>query len=276
VDSSSTSVPDLLEAALVGDADAPPASLRAGRAPVAPTVAEPPASAPAPASRRSPSDAPPVSTARPNPMVFRPPERDDAGEKPRGLDPKILVAALGLTVVLAAIAFGAGLLWRRGGSETAAASSAPNAPAPRSSGLAGHAADELEARIVNVAALCDLGLDEGPSKSVFESAQRGCGTVEQERLRRKQRAALDAERPQHRMPDPPPEATEDEPTPVRTPKSSGGGPPANRCMTACQRSRSDCESSCGPEPKDASGYDKWQACSGRCLTDDARCRVACN
>ena len=233
-----------------------------------------------PVSRRSASDAPPASSApssaKVNPLIFAPLDARPSGEsKGRGIDPKILVVALGLAVALAIVAFGAGLLWRRGGPDTAGVASASAAPAPRSSGIAGHAADELDVRIVNVAALCDLGLEEGASRAVFEAAQRGCGTVEQERLRRKQRAALDAARPIHRMPDPPPEVEDDRPQPIQTPKAPGP-PVASRCMTSCQRARTDCESSCGPEPKDATDYDKWQACSGGCLTNDARCRVACN
>ncbi len=257
-------------------------------APIAPpTEAAPPSSVrheDAPVSRAPASRVGPASTgagapsARGNLLVFEPESSARPEDtKPRGHDPRILIAALGLMVVLAAIAFGAGLAWR--GSPSAAASSSADAtPAPRSSGLAGRAADQLDKRLANVAGFCDLDLSEAPSRAVLEVAQRGCGTAEQERLRRQERAKLDAERPRPSYLDEPTDQPEEpsEPVPVRTPGTRPAQPAGNRCLNDCQRVRSECVDSCGPEPTDASGYDKYQACTGKCLTGDSRCRLACN
>ncbi len=68
------------------------------------------------------------------------------------------------------------------------------------------------------------------------------------------------------------------------PRANGVGPrtplPAidadSTCTRSCTSKKRDCETSCGPEPVDASRYGAYQACQGRCLAAASRCRLECS
>ena len=232
-----------------------------------------PASLPAPhstaPSSRVPSSVSPASAPAsvapssrfPGTVVPEPP-------KPRSsVDTRILFIVAGAMVGLAALAFGAGLLWSR--SPRDPSPSAPKA-ASNPNGLAGRAASVLDAALLGVADKCEIDVGGAPSVDILVSAQEGCGHG----VRESRRRALSQGSPEPGLgrPRPQPEDSDDR-RPIRTPSQSGPGKP--RCITSCASGKSSCMSECGPEPGDASKFDVWQACSGRCLASESRCRLGC-
>lgn len=202
------------------------------------------------------------------PLVFEPSEA--VREPSRGLDPKLVVAGLGLVVVLAGIAFAAGVAYTGRAAETPSAGG--EAPRPVPSGPAAKAAALLSGGLEGVARLCAIDPEARLSHSVFVLAREDCGDP-RSRARRP--------RSSPRIPDLPPEPdrprTEPEPAPEPARPTNTPLPPAkNGCVTACQRVRQECNGACGAEPSEASLYDAYNACKGRCLSAESRCRLSCN
>jgi len=46
-------------------------------------------------------------------------------------------------------------------------------------------------------------------------------------------------------------------------------------MKNCMRVQEECVQACGPEPKDASQYDAFLGCTGKCIKSSSRCRTSC-
>lgn len=260
-----------------GDGSAPPSDGSAAAATIAgdpggapqPTLDGAPApSEPAPgsASAQGPASARRPATAAPFPGTASP-----APEKAReGVDPKILVAVAGLMFGLAVVAFGAGLLWSRRASAPegpkAAAAARPNAVAVRAVGV-------FESALLSVATRCEVDVDGPPTSEILAAAQEGCGRATRDARRRALNDAsaplpLDPARPRPREP-----KDADDPRPVRAP--TAGAPQRPSCLSGCAGIKSSCMDNCGPEPGDASKFDVWQACSGRCLASESRCRLSC-
>jgi len=211
------------------------------------------------------------------------------GQQPRqGLDPRLLVVVAAGMIVLTGLAFAAGLVWRSSDDAPLASTSAPEllAPTPRSNGVAGKAANMFEARLLGVAEACGLSVSGEPSREVLELAQEACGRDEVERQRRTRdrtpsRRVIDDEDNDPLAPLPPERAQPSRSVPeprtiVQDPKPPKATAPAKpSCSTACARVRAECAEACGVEPSDASQYDRFQACSGRCVTQETRCRQSC-
>lgn len=240
----------------------------------------------APASQAAPASRSPQSVPKSSGLVFA-----DAttlrGEPPRsGIDTRIVVAAGAGMILLAGMAFAAGLVWRRppANSEPSASAVEPVKEA-RSGGVAGRAASMVEARLLGVADACGLTVTGDPSREVLELAQEACGRDEVERQRRsRDRAALRSVREDEPSdpitplpPDDRPAKTAPEPRTIaqdpKPPKIAAPTKPS--CGTACARVRAECSEACGAEPADASQYDRYQACTGRCVTQETRCRQSC-
>lgn len=253
--------------------------------------APPPASAAdvAPVSRAPASVATPSSKPKSSGLVF--PEASSLRAEParQAIDPRILIAIGAGMILLAGLAFAAGLVWRSRDPEpaaTAPASSAPaNDAAPRSNGVAGRAANLVEARLLSVAGACGLTVTGGPTREVLELAQEACGRDEFERQRRaRDRAARSLPAVIDDEPNDPiapllpdPAKTAPEPRTIATdPKPPKPATPTKpSCSTACARVRAECSEACGAEPGDAAQYDRYQACTGRCVTQETRCRQSC-
>jgi hypothetical protein len=245
------------------------------------------ADAPPPSMRTAPSSmrfgdagAPPP----PSDSLFSSGGNDRAPAK-QGIDPRIFIGVIGGMVVLAGIAFAAGFVFRRPTSGAASSSGPKIAAAPRSTGVAGRAANAFDKSLLQVATLCDLDVSGAPTREIFSISQEGCGTVEQERIRRREQQLLEKERKEHGLPPLPTNEPDDDPTPTaRAPRDLGrpqtdpggsGGAPKGGCLANCNRVASECSNECGPEPNDSSLYGKYQQCTGRCLGDESRCRLNC-
>ncbi|MBL9024518.1 MAG: hypothetical protein JNL21_20145 [Myxococcales bacterium] len=227
----------------------------------------------------SAAPAPPVASERvappppsKNPMIFLEPEAMRA--KPEG-GAGLRTLALGGVglIVLTALAFGAGLAWNRG-SPGAQAATAPEEPG---SVLAQRAAAGLDERLRSVASLCELEVTGQPSREVLGVAQELCGQDDAKAPRRRsRRPELDVE------PRPPRDEpvdlrpTRPRPTPVASPEPPREQPTGRgSCTKACMRVQEECVAACGPEPSNASLYDGYLACSGKCITASSRCRTSC-
>lgn len=252
-----------------------PATLDAAEAP-APSVAVP----------RPPS-------ARPAGLVFLDIDdmrRREAPNRRWGL----VAAAVAAGVLVVGGAFAAGLLLRSPSEQAAVAPSASEGAAVRSNGPGGKAATLLDAKLRQVAALCDLPEEPTPSVGVLMLAQEACGRDEitrQERARQRKRAEELGEAPD---PAPYPDPVPDEPPPdavpardrlppgvrfiPKPPAPPKVDPPPKKttsCPDKCKRLRSECARSCGPEPSDASLYGAYASCTGRCVSQESQCRRSC-
>lgn len=256
--------PTLIDTPVVEE---PVAEGLAAEAPVAPPATEPERPAPPPASS--------------NPMILLEPEA--MREKPAGGDNvRYLVAGGAGLLVLTALAFGAGLAWNRGPSADNATESAK--PAGPASILAQRAVSQLDEGLLAVASLCDLELSGPPSRDVLGVAQQACEEKGKPPRRRPKRPELEDE-PQARQDnrddrDPPkskPASVAPEPARSRREEPVASDQPSGRgtCTKTCMRVQEECVAECGPEPKNASLYDAYLACSGKCITASSRCRTSC-
>lgn len=246
-----------------------PASLAPDPAPPGPTIAAEPLAAamPAVASEDRPAAAP---APFPGTVASEP--------KRGGMDPKILLAVVGGVLAIAILAFGAGLLWSRGGDSKSSASSAAASGSARV-GPALLAAMVLEENVIDVAARCSVPYEAHASRDVLGLAISLCD-----------RKTIDASEPLP-PPSPRPRAdlddgkTGDPDEPVRTarpptqprdpaprPAPGGGG----GCLGKCKATRTSCMSACGHEPSDASKYDEYASCTSKCVSAESRCRLSCN
>jgi hypothetical protein len=191
-----------------------------------------------------------------------------------GLDPRLVIAMGATMVVLAVIAFVAGLVWR--GGDSAASAPAPSAAVSAGgTGVASRASNALDRGLLAVAETCELDVDGAPTRDILAFAQEGCGAS----AMRRNRPVVTRDRGRERYAPPDPD---DEPDPDPRPtRPQGAGRPGDArpgkgtCMNACARVHGECRAECGPEPSDATKYDVYQACSGKCLTANSRCRLSC-
>ncbi len=243
----------------------------------------------APASRSAPASlggaqqdaAPPSSGVRSQPSPSRPKPSlpfpgTTAVPEPKarvGIDPKILVLVAALMFGLAVVAFGAGFLWSRK-PVSAPADGQKARTTVRANGLASRASQVLDTELLGVATRCEVDVEGSPSSEILASAQEGCGRSVRETRRRIANGG-DSTLPSPDLPRPHPRdsQTTDDPRPVRP--QGGGAPQKPACITSCATLHTSCMTGCGAEPGDASKFDVWQACSGRCLASESRCRLSC-
>jgi hypothetical protein len=248
---------------------------------------EPPPPSVAAPSSRAPQSMPQSSARGSNALVFQDATSMRAPAVRNGVDVRIVIAIGVGMLAIAGAAFAAGLVWRRPEAPATPAASAPveEVKEARASGVAGRAATMFEARLLGVAEACGLAVNGDPSREVLELAQEACGRDEVERQRRVRdraatRSVIDADPSDPIEPLPP----DDRPAkPVREPRTIARDPTPPKavtpsrpsCSTACARVRAECSEACGAEPGDASQYDRYQACTGRCVTQETRCRQSC-
>ncbi len=243
-----------------------------------------PPPAPTQIEQEPPQSAPPVSKTPPrstaNPMVFLEPEALRQKPARQGIDPKWVAIAGGGILAVVGLAFVAGLAWR-----TADAPPEPTAGAPGPTSVLGtRAAAFFDKSLLSVAQLCELDVEGAPTVEVLGVAQEACGPPKPGAARR-ERPELDYEPSDRREPrDPRTDPGRPEPRPDAPPRTekkaaaggdAAGGGGRGACTKTCMRVQDECIGACGKEPKDASLYDKYQACTSKCYTSSARCRTSC-
>jgi hypothetical protein len=228
---------------------------------------------------------PPIDMVKSPPRAPSPvwPGMNEASAAPaqRGLDPRILVAVAAMMLVAAIVAFAAGRASNPSSAEGATAASA--APlGPRGNGPAARAADAIDRRIASLARVCELPPGRDRGELVFARVFDHCGPWTQ---RRKSPLPdvfdVDAGAPEPKAAEPAAAA----PPPTKTRRRNGGtttapteAPPprSQNCEGKCARAHSSCKTNCGPEPTESGGYQVYQRCLSRCLTDASHCRLACH
>ncbi|WP_129351122.1 hypothetical protein [Sorangium cellulosum] len=212
-----------------------------------------------------------------------------AGPPDRGsrrVDPRLLLAALGLVVASLIVAFlmgrassePAGEEARAGepageearaserAGEPARASGAPTSSRPE--GIAARAAAAVARRVESVARVCEI--PPGPAEDVMRRAFERCGP-----------ASLAAQRAGRAAPaEPPDQPAADEARAQRAPAAAAPRAPAAAgnagCLSACERRHRACRTSeCGKEPTQSSQYQRYQACLSTCLEQASKCRLGC-
>jgi hypothetical protein len=265
---------------------APPASLPAVPtfgAPADPDGAAPPADLPdpfappmplAPPPRAlDPQAAPPPRLASPAPAP-RPAAWPGMVAEPapaRGIDPRLLVVVAGFMVLAAVIAYLAG---RASSAPTAAAPADAATPPPRrGDGPAVLASDAISRSLTNLARVCELPAGVAADVLVFRRVLDRCGPAPP--------PPRPAATPVATQPDPNAEPPPEPPTRTRRPGRGADpappdpGTPSKGCTGACDATHRACKAGCGPEPTESGGYDGYQRCLGRCLSDASRCRLSC-
>ena len=224
--------------------------------------------------------APPVAAPEPwvsgNDGVVRPRGRVSEPPAPaaRGIDPKILLAVAGMTLLAAVFAFAAGRATSHpapAASAEASPTAAPSAGIPaRRGGPAALAANALARSLVDVARICEVALSGAPTPELLHAAFAQCGPAP---IQRQPTIAI----PPASVPAEPTAAADDQPrrqpSPSRADRIPSG--PDDGCLKSCQSEQSSCNTKCGPEPTDASKYGDYQACYSRCLTGSSKCRLKC-
>ncbi|MFO0617113.1 MAG: hypothetical protein U0414_31240 [Polyangiaceae bacterium] len=249
---------------------ATPDAIRAAASPPSPTVAAAPLPEPAP---------PPP----PKPGPFLPFPGTEPEPRRAGLDPKIVLVIGGVVLAIAIVAFGAGFLWSRDPSRSAASGSSSASPSAAGSvrvGPALLAAGLLEDHVVAVASRCSVPYEANASREVLGLAMILCDR----KTPPGDSDAIDDIAPTPRSPrtDPDPIDPDEEPRrPRPRPEPADPGPrpapaPGGGCVSRCKSVRTSCMSACGAEPSDASQYDKYASCTSKCVSAESKCRLSCN
>lgn len=268
---------DLLPAARGGDthvpADVEELDVGARPTPVAPPPLldlTPPPSAPAvPPSAAAPSaggGAPasaPIGAGWPMANLDAP-----RTEERRGVDPRLFAITAACIALAVVVAFVGGVAFSRRAPEPG-----PTAAAGRSPGLAGHAADAVDAALIEVARGCGVAPPDAPGRDVLRVVQEQCGHPVAASGR--PAAGIDPSTIEPPELEVPPEGR------PRPPPGAGGGkarpaaPPKDPCRADCTAEHRACKAACGNEPRDASDYAGWQTCQGKCLSGESKCRAQC-
>ncbi|WP_437670888.1 hypothetical protein [Sorangium sp. So ce131] len=192
----------------------------------------------------------------------------------RRIDPRLLLAALGLVVASLVVAF----LMGRASSDpadpaavAAPSSDAPPAPALRPEGLATRVVAAVDRRIESVARVCEI--PPGPADEVMRRAFERCGPAlpppSQRAAAGGSRDAAEAAPAGQDVRPPPPSAAE-----PRAPEA--GGKAGAGCLGACERRHRACRATqCGREPTQGSQYQRYQSCLSDCLEQASKCRLGC-
>jgi hypothetical protein len=189
-------------------------------------------------------------------------------EPRRGVDPHLFAITAACIALAVVVAFAGGVVFSRRGAAPEGAGAGV-----RADGVAGRAADALDAALVEVARGCGMPAPEAPTRAVLRAAQEQCGhpvaasgrppvgidpsTIEPPELE---------VAPEGRLPPAPGDARRGPRTPA---------PPKDLCRAGCTAEHRTCKGACGSEPRDASDYAGWQSCQARCLEDESRCRSHC-
>lgn len=188
-------------------------------------------------------------------------------EERRGVDPRLFAITAACIALAVIVAFVGGVAFSRRAPE-------PSATTPtRGHGLAGHAADAVDAALVEVARGCGVAPPEAPGREVLRVVQEQCGHP----------VAASGRPPPGTDPSTiePPELDVPPEGRLRPPPGTAGGgtrPPASPkdpCRSDCTAEHRACKSACGNEPRDASDYAGWQGCQGKCLSGESKCRAQC-
>ncbi|WP_437314082.1 hypothetical protein [Sorangium sp. So ce385] len=240
--------------------------------PIPPTTRTPTVPTPEPAAARPRGAAGPARPAGPPGAAERAPAR--AG---RRVDPRFLLAALGLVVASLVVAFLIGRASSAPDGEAtparaASAAPTPAPPAARPDGVAARAAAAIERRIESVARACEI--PPGAAEDVMRRAFERCGPAPTHAAQRAAPAqgsdAPAAEAPAAR-PDAPGAAPRAAAAAANAPAGGNAG-----CVGACERKHQACRATqCGKEPTQGSQYQRYQNCLSTCLEQASRCRLGC-
>lgn len=243
-----------------------------------PAVAAPPSApiaAPPSAPIAAPAAAPPVAAPPPVASPVWPGFAAPPPPPSRGVDPRLLVVVAALMLAAAVIAYLAG----RAATAPAASEASAEAP-PRPVGPAALAAGAVARHLAALIRVCELPPSPLDGEIIFRRAFDRCGPP-----------PPPPERPlPSRSPAPlasgAPSAPADEAPDRGAPRAKhprGDAPPgeaapkpAKGCTGTCDAEHRACKQRCGPEPMESSGYDTYQRCLGRCLTEASHCRLACH
>jgi hypothetical protein len=271
-----------------------------------------PASAGAPeaatrASTDAGAEAPSPPAPGPGPSAFWP-GTEGAAARPhesRGLDPRILVAVAGLTLVAALLAFLAGRSLTASPRATAAPSASAGPRDPRPKSMSGRARLAVTRGLFSVAEQCNLSPPIHDDAAIFARAANDCGRDDE--LARAAPSAggspapeasgepstapsagpsadgADAGAPSGEPilpgivslpPKPRPAGGGERPPrePTKKPVAAGGA----GCVSKCAASHRACTATCGSEPQQASAYAQYQACQSRCLSAASSCKLGCS
>ncbi|WP_437912019.1 hypothetical protein WME73_32070 [Sorangium sp. So ce302] len=245
---------------------APPAS--------SPTPRTPNVTGPQPANARPPGAAGPAQLPAGSPRAGAPARR------PRRIDSRLALAALGLVAVSLIVAFLIGRASSAPGDDAARGSAASASatqkgappPAARPDGVASRAAAAIDRRLESLARACEI--PPGSAEDVMRRAFERCGPPPA--------SAGHRTTPAQRS-DPP--ATQ---APGALPASPGAGPRAAAatglapaggnagCVGACERRHQACRATqCGKEPTQSTQYQRYQGCLSDCLEQASKCRLGC-
>ncbi|WP_104983943.1 hypothetical protein [Sorangium cellulosum] len=187
----------------------------------------------------------------------------------RRIDPRVLLAALGLVVASLVVAFLMGRASSDPAEAAAPSSEAPPAPQLRPEGLATRAAAAVDRRVEAVARVCEI--PPGPADDVMRRAFERCGPALPPSPQRPAGAgARGAEAaPAEQATRPPP------PSSAAAPRAPEAGGKAG-CVGACERRHRACKATqCGREPTQSSQYQRYQSCLSDCLEQASKCRLGC-
>jgi hypothetical protein len=220
------------------------------------------------------------------------PQTAAAGAGPRSnLKIWLIVAAMAVLVAIAAFAIGRASTPPEGtaGSKVQSPAAATSAGAAKREGAAAIALGAIDRSLANVARACEIPVEGTADLEIFRRMTQRCGS--RPPLPRQGRPAPAAAA----LPDPSqssepvqPGEPVQSPNPTETeasraaPPAQGAGPkplpaaPNAGCLSGCEAKHRACKQGCGAEPKQSSQYTEYQACLGKCLSGDSRCKLGCN
>lgn len=270
--------------AALAPAEAPPQPAPGPRPIDEPTLVSARPGPPAGEAEAPPPDPPGALPARP-PL---PPIRPAAPAEPAKskIDPRLLAAVGGLTLIGGLIAFVAGRSARQ-------AEAGPRVSI-RKDGPSDRVRARFEKSLLQVARDCEVVGSQLNEPSVFDRALERCGkdfarpkpTPEPPKP---ERSVLDLPPEPSASADAPPEPSATAAAPRATAPRDPQAPrapaapkapkapvdPDRGCVSRCESGHRTCKSACGAEPQQGSQFQAYQACLGRCLSSVSQCRLGC-
>ncbi|WP_437332561.1 hypothetical protein WME98_06045 [Sorangium sp. So ce296] len=240
--------------------------------PIPPTTRTPTVPTPEPAAAR-----PRGAAGQARPAVSPGAAERAPARAARRVDPRLLLAALGLVVASLVVAFLIGRASSAPDGEAAAARAAPASAAPaaptaaRPDGVAARAAAAIERRIESVARACEI--PPGAADDVMRRAFERCGPAPAHAAQRTA-PAQGSDAPAAEVPAARPDAPGAAPRAAAAANAPAGGNAG--CVGACERKHQACRATqCGKEPTQGSQYQRYQSCLSTCLEQASRCRLGC-
>ena len=234
---------------------APPASEPPDAGPILQDPMVPPSTASAP--RGAAPYWPGLSSAPPEPS------------RSKGIDPRVLIAVAGLTVLAALIAYLAGRASNppKEATDDAAPAGSAKPSAKRADGPATRVAAALTRTLAAVGRVCEVPAKTPKDAEIFARSFEQCGPAP--------RPTVTA------TPKTPPADAPSQPAGRPAPRGGNAGAkdtpkaPGNPCLTACEGTFRGCTNGCGAEPTQASQNEAYMNCRSRCMIAQSRCNRSC-